>query len=369
MKHAAWCESAVGGRRGSLYLAAAVTGLLIAGCGSGPALPSLTIPSLGALGGHTPTAAAGAGARAAPGKVDTTDTAGLIGVSCVSSSFCVAIDAEGNAFTYSSGSWSSATNIDSTIVNGNVSENSLQSVSCASTSFCVAGDAKSNVMIYNGTSWSAPQSVDPNTGAGFFAVSCPTTSFCMAVDGASNYIDYNGTSWSTAAGIDPNNTALSSELTEVSCASPTFCIAVDGADHSIVYNGTSWGQPQTLNTPGGQQPVIPYVSCASSTFCVGAGSINDTSEYLVTYDGSACSNPIPAESNPDEYIALSCVSGPFCMVLEAGGHMVLYNGSTWAHPEQIEPLTEDALPTAVSCASASFCMSVDSAGNDLISTP
>ena len=351
-------------------IAVGAAGMLAVACGSSP--PSL--PSgLGSLfspsnHGSSTSAPAGNGAWSAPVKVDSTGTQGLTQVSCASTSFCVAIDAAGNAFVYT-GTWSTATNIDSTIPAGNDSEDNLQSVSCASSSFCVVGDSKANVITYNGTAWSQPQSIDPNSGAGFFSVSCPTATFCMAVDGSANAVSFNGTTWSTPAPIDPNSSELSSELTSVSCASPSFCVAMDGADDSITYNGSAWGQPQTENTSGGQQPVVPYVSCGTTTLCVGAGSINDTSEYLVTYDGSSWSSPVPAEDTPNEYIATSCApSGSFCMVLEAGGHDVIYNGSTWAHPQQIEPLTEDALPTAISCVSSSFCMAVDSGGNALITT-
>jgi uncharacterized Fe-S cluster protein YjdI len=351
-------------------IAAGAAGLLAVACGSSPpALPSglgsLFSPSSHGSGTSAP---AGNAAWSAPVKVDSTGTQGLNAISCASSSFCVATDPAGNAFVYT-GTWSSATNIDSTIPSGNDAEDNLQSVSCVSSSFCVVGDSKANVMIYNGSSWSQPQSIDPNTGAGFFSVSCPSATFCMAVDGAANAISFNGTTWSTPAPIDPNSSELSSELTSVSCGSPSFCVALDGADDSITFNGTAWGQPQTLNTSGGtQQPVVPYVSCGSTTLCVGAGSINDTSEYLVTYDGTNWSSPVPAEDTPDEYIAVSCAtSATFCMVLEAGGHDVTYDGSTWSHPQQIEPLTEDALPTAVSCVSASDCVMVDSAGNALTS--
>jgi hypothetical protein len=357
------------GRRLLSIAAAASAGLLAVACGSS-SLPSISLPSFLSTpnNGAPTTAPAGNGAWSAPVKVDSTDAQGLDAVNCVSSSFCAAVDPEGNAFIYS-GTWSPATDIDSTIVGGNTEINSMQSVSCASSTFCVAGDSKANVMIYNGSSWSQPASIDPSTGAGFFSVSCPTTTFCMAVDGASNAISYNGTAWSAPAPVDSSTSSiLSSELTSVSCASPTFCIALDGADHSITYNGTAWGQPQTMDMPGGQQPVVPYVSCASAMLCVGAGSINDTSEYLVTYNGSNWSSPVPAKDTPDEYIAVSCSSAPFCMVLEAGSHIVTFDGSTFAAPEPVEPLTEDALPTAVSCVSASFCMVVDSGGNALIST-
>src|SRR5580700_11671492 len=208
-------KSGISSNRSRLTLiAAGAAGLLAVACGSSaPTLPtglgSLFSPSSH---GSSTSAPAGNGAWSAPVKVDSTGTQGLSGASCASSSFCVAIDAAGNAFVYT-GTWSTATNIDSTIPAGNDSEINLQSVSCASASFCVVGDSKANVMIYNGSSWSQPQSIDPNTGAGFFSVSCATATFCMAVDGAANAISFNGTTWSTPAPIDPNSSELSSELT------------------------------------------------------------------------------------------------------------------------------------------------------------
>ena len=351
-------------------LAAVTVALLLAACGSGGSSSPTTVSGTSPHGSTPTTAAAtGTGGWSAPVKVDALTKQGLRAISCPSSTFCVAIDTAGNAFVYSSGTWSSGTNVDSAIPTGGTVSDQLLSVSCASSTYCVAGDSKYNAVVYNGTTWSQPQQVDTNTGSGFFSVSCPTTTFCMAVDGASDSATYNGTSWSTAAPVDPSTSSiLTSELTEVSCASPSFCVTMDGAGHRRLQRD-GVGHPQTLTAGnGGRPPVVPYVSCASATLCVGAGSVDSTSEYLATYSGSSWSGPLPSDHSPNEYDAVSCVSGPYCLVLEAGGKTIsTTDGSSWTKAQPVEPSTSYALPTAVSCASSSFCMAVDNLGYALVS--
>ena len=377
------CRATLLPRRVPIHLlAVASAGLLVAACGSSS--PSASSPTTSGGTSSRSTAStqgtSSSGAWSAPVKVDTLDKQGLTAVSCVSSTFCVAIDSLGNAFVYSSGTWSSGTNIDAAVTGGGTLGDQLSTISCASSTFCVAGDTKYNVMVYNGTSWTQPQSVDPKSGSQFFSVSCPSATFCLVVDGASDSTTYNGSTWSPAQGVPngwgpaesggPNGSVLSSRLTQVSCATPASCVAVDGSDHSITYTGTSWGQPQYVDAGGSLQgPLVPYVACASTTFCIGAGSINATSEYLVTYDGSSWSKPLPSDSSPNEYHAVTCASGPFCMVLEAAGNTVSYNGMSWSHAQHVEPLTSAGQANALSCASASFCVAVDNLGYALVSKP
>jgi uncharacterized Fe-S cluster protein YjdI len=95
-------------------------------------------------------------------------------VSCTNSSFCVAVDNIGVAFTYRGAAtgWSQQT-VDP-------SGKSLNSVSCASSTYCVAVGANGNVFFYNGSAWGEPDAAD--MGHDMVSVSCPSKSFCMAVD-------------------------------------------------------------------------------------------------------------------------------------------------------------------------------------------
>jgi hypothetical protein len=106
----------------------------------------------------------------------------LNSISCVPSSFCVAVDAAGNVYTQSgTASWSTAKNITAA---------PLTAVSCASTSFCVAGDNAGNIYTYNGTLWSGATNIDGANQFNMASLSCPTTSFCAIGDRAGNVLTY-----------------------------------------------------------------------------------------------------------------------------------------------------------------------------------
>ena len=67
---------------------------------------------------------------------------------------------------------------------------SMTSVSCVSASFCAAVDSAGAALTFDGTTWSAPVSIDPiapepmnsYTTGHFSSVSCVSTTFCIAVD-------------------------------------------------------------------------------------------------------------------------------------------------------------------------------------------
>lgn len=64
-------------------------------------------------------------------------------------------------------------------------------MSCASASFCVALDAHGNARTYDGSTWSMLEIIDPGpvspippelAGSGINGLSCPSPHFGMAVD-------------------------------------------------------------------------------------------------------------------------------------------------------------------------------------------
>jgi hypothetical protein len=99
--------------------------------------------------------------------------------------------------------WNSPTEIDP--------GNFLESVSCPSSSFCAAIDGNGNAFIYDGTSWSSAQYVNPSNWID--SVSCPSSSFCVAAFPDGNAVTFDGTSWSGAQTIDQDG------LSSVSCPS------------------------------------------------------------------------------------------------------------------------------------------------------
>ena len=174
----------------------------------------------------------------------------LTGVSCATSTFCLAVAPSGQAAEY-----------DGATFYGIGGPPGLSTVSCASSTFCVAGDPFGNAVTYDGSTWTAPANIDPG-GNALTSLSCPTTTFCAAVDATGNAVTYNGTTWTGPTFIDPAGGSPAA----VSCPTTTFCLAVDGAGDAISYNGTTWSTPTTtpIDRYGGG---LTAVSCPTTNFC------------------------------------------------------------------------------------------------------
>ena len=112
-------------------------------------------------------------------------TSSFGGVSCVSTSFCMAVGgfkAENTelplAERWDGHAWSFSTEV---VPAGS---STLNSVSCVSVDFCMAVGAGSGGAValkWNGSSWSAVDVASGYDNAAFFGVSCPTSSECVAV--------------------------------------------------------------------------------------------------------------------------------------------------------------------------------------------
>ena len=232
-----------------------------------------------------------------------TETNVLRGVSCTSTTFCVAVGYYSSIFDqtlsfdqtlieqWNGTSWSIVTSPNaSTIV-----ANQLNGVSCVSASDCMAGgdyflNSTTNQTLveeWNGTSWSIVTSPNTSTTLGnvLNGVNCTSTSFCMAagyyIDSSSAYQtlieEWNGTSWSIVT--SPNtSTTLGNVLNGVSCTSTTFCMAVGdyytgSVNQTLIeeWNGTSWSIVTSPNTSTAQTNVLYGVNCTSTSFCMAAG--------------------------------------------------------------------------------------------------
>jgi hypothetical protein len=135
------------------------------------------------------------------------------GISCVSTTHCLAVTSSGHAITYSSGTWGGRVQLPSGFTRGTscrtevfcvVAEiaggaggdkvaqhtsggwqghtlgatgSGLSAVSCASTSMCLAGSFSPRVYQYTGSGWTSSWQ-PPTAGYGVSAISCPTNMRC-----------------------------------------------------------------------------------------------------------------------------------------------------------------------------------------------
>lgn len=258
-------------------------------------------------------------------------------VSCPSVSFCEVVNSDGEAFTYNSGSWSTATVLDA--------PQTPQSISCTSSSFCVEAGG-TDVLIFNGSTWSSHSTVDP-TGD-MVAVSCVPSTLCVAVDAEGQATMYDGMNWATPIAIDVPDSAL----VAVSCPTEDSCVAMDQTGHAIDYSSGSWASPKTADPPG----TITSISCPTDTFCLGVDQGGDA----VTFDGTSWS--APSTAFPSGLNSVSCVSSTFCMATEGdnsnGGYAVIWNGSGWSTPSQFDASSKGGGGN-VSCVNSTFCVAVN----------
>ena len=139
-------------------------------------------------------------------------------------------------------------------------------VSCPSTTDCVAVGNGAAVTTNGGATWTEGASSAPGAN---MAVSCISASDCMTVGGGGDfgpvfysYTTDGGASWSEGnlpRGLDP--------LESVSCSAPRDCVAVDndGDVVSTANGGATWSEKRNANPEGAP------VSCPSVDVCVGIG--------------------------------------------------------------------------------------------------
>ncbi len=247
----------------------------------------------------------------------------LSGVSCTSTGFCMTAGdycSAGNCSSvfqtlveeWSGTSWSIVTSSNTTTTQNNY----LQGVSCTSTSFCMAAGYyytgsydQTLVLEWKGTSWSVVTSPNTSTTEAnvLYGVSCTGSTFCMATGYYYNstyatdstlVLEWSGTSWSvvTSPNICPT---CRNYLYGVSCSSTSFCLAVgedfnNGNAYTLAeeWNGTSWSIITSASTNTTQQNLLNGVACTSTAFCMAAGDYINASNFnqtLVDEFGMVCS--------------------------------------------------------------------------------
>jgi hypothetical protein len=242
-------------------------------------------------------------ATATPPVLADVTTSQLLGVSCVSTNFCIAVgsDERGTAGTtelterWNGTSWSE---LPISPPSG-VRVSQLRSVSCVSSTSCTAvGDGYKGLATavsigeqFNGVQWTS-QSIPFPAGASYVqlqGVSCPSSRVCVAVGtvgsrspssgGEFTLADrWNGTKWIQLSSVNTPG-ALYRGFEAVSCPTNAYCIAVgndtnragENTTLSEVLTGSKWSSVRTPATPGGDFRNLFGVSCPSTTDCVAVG--------------------------------------------------------------------------------------------------
>jgi hypothetical protein len=325
---------------------------------------------------------------------------GLMGVSCPSTSECVAvgtIDSAGSsaplAELWNGTSWSVLRG-----AAGPGSHGGLDGISCSSAAACMAvggglmpsGETSEPAELWNGSSWT----VEPLPGftshgtalpvASLSGVSCVPSGVCDAVGYHSTYGDqgsevvtaeWSGSAWSDQE--EPASTHTNALLLALSCPAVTACEAVGSEAES--WNGTVWSA-QSLALPAGAS--LQGDACTSPTACVAVGDETGSGGkanriFADTFDGAAWTPAqiaTPGSASLPDLTSISCATGTNCTAVgsdtDAAGvrvPLVLTDtGSGWtpATTPTLSVADPSSSLTAVSCAAPGSCMAVgtDAAG-------
>ena len=264
----------------------------------------------------------------------------LDSLSCTSSSFCVNVGPIQGTTTpltppepeiWDGATWS---NVALPPQAGTVN---LNSVSCVSSSFCMAvGDISAVsggaafAATWDGVSWMvSPAFSPPGTDVALSSVACITSDDCEAI-GYENYPQtaiaeqWNGTTWS----VIPIQSSASGPtlLFGVSCLGPADCWAVgEGgtllslAEH---FDGSAWTIVPTPNPSGSDtETTLLSISCVTSAFCQAVGTYypppSGSAPIVETWDGTAWSiASLPAGG--DGLSGVDCYSQTSCIAVGRG---------------------------------------------------
>jgi subtilisin family serine protease len=321
----------------------------------------------------------------------------LEGISCTSSLWCAAV---GN-YKGSSGPnktlterWNgSSWSVISSPNPGGETYAKLRGVSCLSSSSCIAAGvsyagfipSKESTLAesWNGSEWTLQTTPNPEgkTFSSLTAIACSSTTACTAVGKArpesaeTNMVTlaerWNGSSWSLQSAANPTPQS-ENELEDVSCASSTMCMAV-GNDHyrskgfSEVWNGSEW---KVLSTTTGEMKAI---SCPTTTWCMTVAKSEDNGwqlKWVETMSGSwqttTKSPPTPEGATEMKLQDVSCTSESACTAVgsyktsEYKPYVARWNGSSWSLQSAPNPTEGDASEAmlSVSCVSSTSCVAV-----------
>jgi hypothetical protein len=294
----------------------------------------------------------------------------------------------------------------------------LNGISCQSSTNCVAVGFDRNAATdisqtlaehWNGSTWKiqTPRSLPRSSNAQLWGVACPSARSCTAVGQITNSSDFqaalaehwNGSAWTTQTVPNPVGAASGSLLFGISCSSATSCTAVGYqlpsawdpepeplAEH---WNGSAWTVQTTPIPSGSDAGSLQAVSCVSATSCIAVGYAYGSSYPVAllvehwngrTWAVQDAPNPYGANPGPraaSSLTGVSCTSARSCIAVgffnppsgpsDVSTQLLAehWNGSTWA--VQDAPLragTKNDRFNAVSCHSATACTATGFTGSE-----
>jgi hypothetical protein len=288
----------------------------------------------------------------------------LNSVSCPTTSFCAAVDGNGDVLTSTDpaggpGTW--------TLAPVGTSSLGFTAISCPSPSLCLASETLTGD-VYVSTdptggagAWSAT-TVDSTDGATLYDITCPTAALCLTVDGGADV--YTTTdpvqgSWSEDP-VDPDG-----YLNNVTCAGAGLCIAVGtGLSTSTDPAGGTGAWRTSTAVSGGS------ATCPRTSLCLIGGGEDDIS---VSTDPAGGPSTYTDHDLVDPHwpfatiTGIACPGTNDCLAVDNEGD-VMATGDPASGHWTMTPADPEQFLNAISCPSTRLCVAVDGEGDALVGT-
>jgi hypothetical protein len=329
--------------------------------------PSISLCVIGDGVGNVITSTDPTGDASAWDTADVHGSTGIPGLSCPSTTLCVAIGGtDGKVLTATdptgaAPAWT-ASLVDPYVVN---ESDVPEGISCPSMDLCAVVDSYGNVVVSTNpvggaATWSSSNVDGSNVLTG---ISCPTTALCVAVDEAGNVLTStdpaDATPTWTSASIDAAN-----QLASVSCASETLCVAVDNAGNAFASTDPTGGAGDWTATDIDGSVHLNAVSCTPAPLCVTG---DQTGQVIVSTDPTDASptwtpsTPLPVSMFLE---SVSCPTASYCIAGDENGAVFRSTDPTGGAAAWTQVATDEqgGVFTA-SCSATSLCAFGDNAGN------
>jgi hypothetical protein len=238
-----------------------------------------------------------------------------------------------------------------------VSPARLAGVSCPTTTFCLAtttGGIVTTTDPLGGSGTWHSSGLDP--GNALILPTCPSPSFCALADSFGHILTSSDPEaarphWTSTKLVD---TGTHNDIIGLSCPSSSLCVVSD-ANGSVYWSTDPGGGANAWSSAGiGPQglTVAGPVTCPTVTFCLGAGS----DEVFTSSDPTAGAGSWTVSSVPGALDPLTCASPTLCIVLARSGSLLTSTdpaGGSAAWHEASVPGGGGVQFAA--CASNSFC--------------
>jgi hypothetical protein len=259
------------------------------------------------------------------------------GVSCPSTSLCVAAGPQGNIWASADPTGPVSSWVQAALGLG---ATHMNAISCASTALCVAVSQHGKVIwstnpLGGAAAWTITELAEPFNLRG---ISCPTASLCVAVGNEGDILSSTNPTGGASAWSVARKPAGPGLLTGVSCPTTGLCVT---ANAGAMVTSTSPTSGAWNGVAGGTGLTVMGVSCPSTSACAAVDNNADAITSTNPTGGAAAWSsvnviPVATAVHGNAFNGISCPTEKLCLAVGTNRQLIF----------STEPFTSPAEPGA-----------------------